>query len=218
MSGHQTGKPEVCPRSIDLWSERYAAVGDDYLFGTAPNAFLRAQAHRLRPGMKALCVADGEGRNSVWLAEEGLQVTATELSPVALRKAQRLMTARRVAVELLQVDVVNWAWPPEAYDLVVAIFIQFVGPQARDQIFAGMLATLKPGGLLLMQGYTPKQLDYRTGGPSQIENLYTAELLREKFGHCEILELREHEAVLEEGVGHKGRSALIDLIVRKPLH
>ena len=203
------------PATVDRWSERYASVGEDYLFGTAPNHFLQAQAHRLTPGQRALCVADGEGRNSVWLAEEGLQVTATELSPVALHKAARLAVARHATVEFVQADVLNWSWPEAHYDVVVAIFVQFVGPEGRDVLFEGMKRTLKPGGLLLMQGYTPKQLDYRSGGPSQIENLYTATLLREKFADFALIELREHEAVLEEGMGHKGHSALIDLVARK---
>jgi hypothetical protein len=99
--------------------------------------------------------------------------------------------------------------------VVAAIFVQFVGPAERALLFERIKAAVKPGGLLLMQGYTPRQLEYRTGGPSAVENLYTAELLRAEFAGWEILELREHEDVLDEGMGHKGRSALIDLVARK---
>jgi 2-polyprenyl-3-methyl-5-hydroxy-6-metoxy-1,4-benzoquinol methylase len=201
------------------WSGRYAAAGDDYLFGTAPNKFLKDQARWLRPGLKALSVADGEGRNSVWLAEEGLAVTAIELSPVALHKARRLASARHAQVDFVLADILEWTWPEGGYDLVAGIFIQFVAPAERSIVFQRMQAALNPGGLLLLQGYTPKQLEYRTGGPSKLENLYTEKLLLEAFGDMEILELREHEDMLEEGSsgqrGHWGRSALVDLVARK---
>jgi len=200
-----------------FWSARYRDAGDDYLFGTAPNAFLSAQAGRFAAGMSVLAVADGEGRNSVWLAEQGCAVTATEISPVALAKATKLARARQVAVDFIEADLLRWDWPLAAFDAVVGIFIQFVGPAEREILFAGMQAAVKPGGLLLLHGYTPKQLEYRTGGPSAVENLYTAELLRSAFAGWELLELREHEDVMAEGRGHAGRAALIDLVARKPL-
>jgi len=197
-----------------LWSGRYAEAGEEYLFGTAPNKFLAAQKHRLRPGMTALSVADGEGRNSVFLAEEGLAVTAVEISPVGLHKARRLADSRHVAVDFVLGDVLQWQ-APQPFDVVVAIFVQFVGPAERELLFDRIRAAVKPGGLLLMQGYTPRQLEYRTGGPSAVENLYTAALLGAAFADWEILELREHEDTLAEGTGHNGRSALIDLVARK---
>lgn len=203
------------PDQAALWSGRYAEAGEEYLFGTAPNKFLASQKHMWRPGWTALSVADGEGRNSVFLAEEGLQVTAVEISPVGLHKAQRLAASRHVAVDFVLADVLGWQ-APAPFDLVVAIFVQFVGPAEREALFERIRAAVKPGGVLLMQGYTPKQLEYRTGGPSAVENLYTAELLRDAFGDWEILALREHEDLLEEGAGHKGRSALIDLVSRRP--
>lgn len=199
-----------------FWSGRYRDAGEDYLFGTAPNRFLAGQEAYFGDGMAVLSVADGEGRNAVWLAEQGCQVTATEISEVALAKAAKLAHGRHVAVDFVKVDIFGWTWPAEAYDAVVGIFIQFAGPAERPRLFAGMKQAVKPGGLLFLQGYTPKQLDYRTGGPSAIENLYTAELLKEAFGDWEILVLREHEEVIEEGRGHAGRSALIDLVARKP--
>ena len=209
------------PDAEKFWSGRYAAAGDDYLFGTAPNKFLKQQAQRLHPGMTALSVADGEGRNSVWLAEEGLLVTAIEVSPVALHKARRLAAARHVEVDFVLADLHTWAWPEGIYDVVAGIFIQFAAPAERSLLFGRMQAALKPGGLLLLHGYTPKQLEYRTGGPSAVENLYTENLLREAFVDLEILELREHEDLLEEGSGeqrgHWGRSALIDVVARKNL-
>ena len=199
-----------------LWSKRYRDAGENYLFGTEPNRFLAHRAGLLQNGRTALSVADGEGRNSVWLAEQGCSVTATEISPVALEKAARLARGRHVAVDFVAADVFNWEWPDVAFDAVVGIFIQFAGPAERPRMLEGMKQAVKPGGLIFLQGYTPKQLEYRTGGPSAVENLYTEALLREIFADWEIVLLREHEDLMEEGSAHAGRSALIDLVARKP--
>jgi SAM-dependent methyltransferase len=198
-----------------FWSARYRDVGEEYLFGTAPNKFLAAQSDCFGSGMSVLSVADGEGRNAVWLAEQGCQVTATEISPVALEKAGKLARGRNVAVNFVQADILNWDWPQEAFDAVVGIFIQFATPAERPRQLAGMKQAVKSGGLLFLQGYTPKQLEYKTGGPSAVENLYTAEMLREFFADWEIVSLHEHEDTIEEGSAHIGRSALIDLVARK---
>ena len=200
-----------------FWSARYRDAGEDYLFGTAPNRFLASQAERFGAGLTVLSVADGEGRNAVWLAEQGCAVTATEISPVALAKAAKLAHGRHVAVDFVQADILQWDWPQAKFDVVVGIFIQFAVPAERPRQLAGMKQAVKPGGFLLLQGYTPKQLDYRTGGPSAVENLYTEAMLREVFDDWEIVLLREHEDMIEEGNAHVGRSALIDLVARKPL-
>lgn len=198
------------------WSARYRDAGDDYLFGTAPNKFLAAQAEHFGAGISVLSVADGEGRNSVWMAEQGCTVTATEISPVALEKAAKLARARSVTVDFLLADILNWDWPHAEFDAVVGIFIQFATAAERPRQLAGMKQAVKSGGLLFLEGYTPKQLEYRTGGPSAVENLYTAEMLRELFADWEIISLREHEDTISEGSAHSGRSALIDLVARKP--
>ena len=199
-----------------MWSTRYRNAGEDYVFGTTPNRFLAAQSALLASGSNALSVADGEGRNAVWLAEQGLQVTATEISPVALEKARKLAAGRHVEVDFVVADAVAWDYPEAAFDFVVGIFIQFADPVQRERIFAGMARALRPGGHLIVQGYTPKQLEYRTGGPSALENLYTADMLRTSFTGLEIMHLQEYEDVLDEGVGHKGQSALVGLVARKP--
>jgi 2-polyprenyl-3-methyl-5-hydroxy-6-metoxy-1,4-benzoquinol methylase len=198
---------------MSIWDERYAQ--DGYLFGTEPNAFLASQRHLLKPGMSCLAVADGEGRNGVWLAQQGLQVLSVEASAVALEKAKRLAQQRGVNVEFEQADLAHWQWGENRFDVVAAIFIQFAPPVLREQMFAGIRSCLKPGGLLLLQGYTPRQLEYKTGGPSQAENLYTEALLRKAFGDMEIAHLREHDDQVSEGAGHSGMSALIDLVARK---
>lgn len=200
--------------SSPFWDERYAT--DDYIFGTAPNMFLASQAELIRPGMHALAIADGEGRNGVWLAERGVQVHAVDVSPVALKKAHKLAAERSVSLNFEQLDVLAWDWPENAYDLIVAIFIQFAPPPERERIIAGIRRALKPGGLLILQGYTPKQVEFATGGPGNAANMYTAELLREWFGDWTIRHLREHESFISEGSHHHGMSALIDLVAQKP--
>ncbi len=200
-------------QELHRWNERFSA--DGYVFGTRPNEFLRAQRDLLAPGMRALCVADGEGRNSLWLATLGLQVTAFDFSPVALAKASKLAEANNVRVDHRIADVRDWDWDAEPYDVVVAIFVQFAPPAQRADMFAGMARALKPGGLLIIQGYRPEQLGYGTGGPKLVNNLYTEDLLRQDFASLQILHLAAHDEVVDEGPGHSGMSALIDLVARK---
>ena len=199
---------------LERWNKRFSAP--EYIFGTAPNEFLASQAARLRPGQRALCVADGEGRNSVWLAERGLEVSAFDLSSAGVEKARRLAAARGVSVAYEVSDVYGWRWPQDAFDVVAAIFVQFADPAMRAFMFERIVRSLRRGGLLILQGYTPRQIEYRTGGPPHAENMYTPELLRSAFASLEILELKEYEKIMAEGTQHCGRSAVIDLVARKP--
>ncbi|MBU0688221.1 MAG: class I SAM-dependent methyltransferase [Gammaproteobacteria bacterium] len=196
---------------MSIWNERYA--GEEYFYGTEPNAFLVAKKSLLKSGMSCLAVADGEGRNGVWLAEQGLNVLSLDASPVAQAKAQQLAQSRGVAMRFEQADLLGWR-SEERFDVIAAIFIQFVGPDLRPIQFENLKRHLKPGGLLLLQGYTPRQLEFKTGGPSQLENLYTEAMLRELYVDMEIVHLREHDSVIQEGTGHSGQSALIDLVAR----
>jgi SAM-dependent methyltransferase len=198
----------------EMWDAHY---GDEsYIFGTAPNVFLASQQHLLKPGLQALAVADGEGRNGVWLAQQGLDVLSVDISPVGLAKARKLAAEKNVSIRFQEADLRTWHWGVEQFDLIVAIFIQFASPVERTQIFAGMKQALRPGGLLILQGYTPKQVEYKTGGPPQAENMYTEAMLRETFGDFDILHMREHEDFITEGTKHHGMSALIDMVARKP--
>ena len=197
-----------------MWDERYS--GEDFLFGTAPAAFLKAQAHLLTPGQTALAVADGEGRNSVFLAEKGLTVMAMDTSLVGVDKARRLAAERGVSVDFRVADILSWDWTPNTYDVVVAVFIQFLALHDRPAAFEGMKRTLRSGGRLLLHGYRPEQVDYGTGGPPYRENLYTVDLLRQAFDDMSIERLAAYDAVIEEGIGHRGMSALIDLVAKKP--
>ena len=199
---------------MSFWDSRYDRA--DYVFGEAPNAFVAANADRLKGYRTALSVADGEGRNGVFLAEQGLEVLSIDASPVGLVKADALAKKRGVALTTHCLDVAGYDWPEGAFDVVAGIFIQFAAPKLRDAMFAGMVRTLAPGGLLLLQGYRPEQLAYGTGGPSQLENLYTEALLRAQFAGLDIISLESYDTELTEGAAHAGMSAVIDLVARKP--
>ena len=195
------------------WNKRFAAEG--FLFGTEPNAWLREHAGVWQAGQRVLCVADGEGRNSVWLAQRDLQVDAFDIAEVGVAKARRLAAEHGVSVDFQVADCDSFAWPEAHYDGVAAIFVQFADPALRERLFAHMQRCLKPGGTLLLQGYTPQQLEYRTGGPPLLSHLYTADMLRDAFAAMDIVELRDYEADVAEGSGHHGRSALIGLVARR---
>ena len=199
--------------AAETWNRRFQAPG--YLFGTAPNSWLREHTGLWQPGQRVLCVADGEGRNSVWLAAHGLLVDAFDISAIGVAKARKLAADRGVTVNLAVADGDALAWPEAAYDGVAAIFVQFADPAQRGRLFANIKRCLKPGGLLLLQGYTPKQLEYKTGGPPHVAHLYTPAMLREAFAEFEITELREYEDELAEGAAHSGRSALIGMVARR---
>lgn len=196
------------------WEERYA--GTDYLFGTTPNEFLAACRDLLPRTGRALAVADGEGRNGVWLAEQGLSVLSIDFSPTAQEKARALAKARGVDVEFQRADVHAWPYPEAAFDVVVEIFTQFSTPGERAAKWAGIRRALKPGGLLILQGYTPRQLHHGTGGPKQMEHLYTRSMIEQAFGDWQVIELVEEEREMQEGAAHSGLSAVIGLVARKP--
>lgn len=200
--------------NIDTWEERFAYEG--YLFGTAPNAFLARHAQRIPADSDVLCVADGEGRNSTFLAGLGHRIHAVEAAENALAKARTLAAERDVDVRFEQADLEEWDWPVTAYDAVVAIFIQFTDPVGRARMFAQMAAALRPGGVLLLEGYGPGQLAYGTGGPKHLDHLYTVDELRTAFPTLTVELLEEYDAVLDEGPRHQGMSALVDLIARRP--
>lgn len=196
----------------EFWDSLYA--DEAYVYGTEPNAFLRSQRHWLKPGQEVLAMADGEGRNGVWLAEQGLKVHAVDFSPVAQAKAKRLAKQRGVDIQFEQADLLNWHWERVRYDVIVAVFVQFVGSEERPRLFRHIKRALKPGGLLILQGYTKRQIKYGTGGPSSADNMYTEPMLREAFGDMEILHLCEHDDMISEGYKHHGMSALIDMVAR----
>lgn len=195
-----------------FWDERFE--GEEYYYGTEPNAWLTSQTGRLAPGSKLLAVADGEGRNGVWLAGQGHAVTAIDASAQALRKAAALARAKGVEIQLIQADLRHWTWPEGTFDGVVSIFAHFT-PKLRPALHGRMLRALKPGGLMLLQAYSPYQRIYQTGGPQELDLLYTAYRLQQDFAAAEMLLLEEALTDLAEGKGHHGPSAVVNLVARR---
>jgi SAM-dependent methyltransferase len=198
----------------ERWEGRFSAPG--YMFGKAPNHFLAVCKPLLPASGRALAVSDGEGRNGVWLAEQGLDVLSLDFSPSAQGKAKALARERGVTnITFDQADVHTWAYPEAAFDVVAEIFTQFSTPAQRTFKWAGMRRALKPGGLLIVEGYTPKQLDYGTGGPKERERLYTRAMLEDAFQGLHDVRIVEEELEMHEGAQHSGMSAVIGLTARK---
>jgi len=195
------------------WQGRFAVP--EYIFGEEPNYFLASCKPLLPRSGKALSVADGEGRNGVWLAQQGLDVVAIDFSEAAQAKAAALAKARGVTITLVHTDVHQWAYPDAAFDVVVEIFAQFSTPAERAVKWAAMRRTLKPGGLLIIQGYAPRQLQYGTGGPKEIERLYTRSMLEQAFAGFRDISIVEEERDMHEGAAHAGMSAVINFTARK---
>lgn len=196
----------------DFWEQRYSEEG--YAYGIAPNGFLSSQAARLAPGMKALVVGDGEGRNGVWLAEQGLDVTSVDYAEAGLKKASGLAASRGVALNTVCTDLNHWDWPVAEFDLVVSIFLHFPS-SIRPIMHAHMLAALKSGGLLVMEAFTKEQLNYKSGGPPVEDMLFSRDMLTEEFSNTELLLLEEAVVSLDEGQYHRGDGAVVRLVARK---
>jgi cyclopropane fatty-acyl-phospholipid synthase-like methyltransferase len=202
--------------ATQFWNERFDKK--EVIFGKEPNEYLVEQASLyLKPNSSVLCIADGEGRNGVWLAKQGMHVTGFDVSDIALSKANQFAADNEVNIQYSLCDTDGFDWQANSYDAVVAIFIQFADPEMRARIFKHVHQTLKPGGLFILQGYTPKQLEYKTGGPSLIEHLYTEEMIRELSQDFEILQLQCYEKELSEGARHIGMSALLGMVAKKKM-
>ncbi|MGB7844908.1 MAG: class I SAM-dependent methyltransferase, partial [Candidatus Acidiferrum sp.] len=158
-----------------MWDERFSQV--EPVYGEGPNGYLEAQAYRLTHGMRVLVPADGYGRNGIWLAKQGLRVHTVDLSPVGVDRAQRAARAAGLAMTIELGDLSVWHWPVEEFDAVVSIFLH-LPPELRVKVHAAMLRAVKPGGLVILEAFTPGQLRHSSGGPKQVELLYTAEMLR----------------------------------------
>lgn len=200
--------------ATQFWNERFDKA--EFIFGKEPNEYLVEKTQQyLKPGQKVLCIADGEGRNGVWLAEQGMQVVGFDASDIALAKAKQFAKENQVEVEYFFSDTDSFAWHDNTYDAVIGIFIQFADPAMRERIFQKTYEALKPGGIFILQGYTPKQLEYKTGGPSLIEHLYTEEMIRDLMQDFDVREITVYEKDLSEGARHTGMSALMGLVAQK---
>jgi SAM-dependent methyltransferase len=195
-----------------MWDERYS--GESYAYGTEPNGFLVAESARL-PAGRVLCLGEGEGRNAVWLASRGYEVTAVDASAVGMRKARRLAAERGVKIETVHADLAIFPVEPAAWEAIVSIFCQLPA-QLRAELHRACVAGLRPGGVMLLEAYTPDQVGRGTGGPPTADLMMDARTLRSELSGLEFLELSECEREIHEGRFHNGRGAVVQLVGRKP--
>lgn len=202
---------------MNFWDEQFSAPG--FKYGTTPNAFLREQASRLHPGSTVLVPGDGEGRNGVWLAEQGHRVTTVDGSALGLSKARALAAERGVAIETVHADLREWAPTKESVDALVLIYVH-VPPTVRASIHQKLLSGLRVGGVLILEAFHPNQLGRASGGPKDIAMLYTLDLLRSDLAAVpgaafEELLAWEGETRLDEGPGHHGDAQVTRLVARR---
>lgn len=195
-----------------VWDDRYRL--ETYAYGTSPNDFLASVADRIPRG-PVLCLAEGEGRNAVYLAERGHAVTAVDWSSVGLAKAERLALRRKVHVATICADVAETVIAPEAWSGVVAIFAH-LPRTVRASLYQRVREGLRPGGVFIAESYTPKQVEYGTGGPRDPGLLPTLEELRQELAGMQLEIAREVEREIHEGELHDGWSAVVQVLARKP--
>ena len=195
-----------------MWDERYAT--DEYLYGTEANAFLTSVIDRIPPG-RVLCLAEGEGRNAVWLAEQGRSVTAVDASPVGLDKARQLAAARGVYIDAVVADLADYPIPADHWDAIVSIFCH-IRPDLRLDLHRRSVRGLRPGGVFVLEAYTPAQLLHRTGGPPNEAMLMTLAGLRQELAGLDFVHAVECEREVVEGRLHHGLGAVVQVVAVRP--
>lgn len=196
----------------NMWDQRYAEQG--YAYGTEPNDFLTQVTPRLPRG-RALCLAEGEGRNAVWLAKHGLFVTGVDGSAVGLEKAQALAAERQVSIHTVVADLSAFPIEPASWDVIVSIWCHLPST-LRQKVHRACVAGLKPGGAFVLEAYTPKQLAFGTGGPKDVDMLPTLTGLKAELAGLDFEVGEELERPVHEGKLHAGHSAVVQVLAFKP--
>lgn len=196
----------------DFWDERYGEEGLAY--GETPNVYLSEITDQITDGGSVLVVGDGEGRNGVWLAKQGFDVTCIDYSPVAIDKINAFASQNAVSVNTICADMNEWNWPREKFDAVVSIYVHFP-LEVRATLHQKMVDALKSGGKILMEAFNKDQLQYKSGGPPVFEMLFSEAMLREDFSSVDILEMEEKVVYLDEGKYHCGDGAVVRMIAQK---
>lgn len=195
----------------EMWEERYSE--DTYAYGTEPNGFFRQSLPSLKPG-RILLPADGEGRNGVYAATLGWDVMSLDFSHNARRKAVELANKKQVHIHYIISDLFLYPYPANRFDAVGLIYVH-MPPEKRRQLHRHAFDTLKPGGSLILEGFSKKQLRHASGGPRDEALLFSLEEIREDFKDLDILLLTEEEIVITEGPFHEGKASVVRLIGKK---
>ncbi len=196
-----------------MWEERYGV--DHYHYGTEPNEFLCAHAASL-PGVSTLCLAEGEGRNAVFLAGTGRDVHSVDLTEAGVAKTLRLAEQRGVRVAAVVGDLSVFDLGADRWDSIVSIFAH-MSPAIRRDLHRRVVTALRPGGIFLLEAYTPAQIGRDTGGPAAVELMMTLDGLRDELAGLELLHGEELDRDIVEGVGHTGLGSVVQVIARKPM-
>lgn len=194
-----------------MWDERYA--GKEFFYGTESNDFLRENIYVIKSGERILCLAEGEGRNAVFVAQsvQNAQVTALDSSRVGLNKALQLAQEKQVSITTVHADLAEFDLGTSQWDVVISIWCHL--PSAlRKKVHAGVVRALKPGGRFILEAYTPAQLKYNTGGPKAVDMLMSLAELRQELAGLNLSVGRECEREVQEGQGHTGHSAVVQII------
>jgi len=200
MSADKWANPEK------MWDERFSQP--EPVYGEMPNLFLEEQAKGWKPGARVLVPGDGYGRNGIWLARQGFRVHTVDLSPVGVERSRKTAFSAGLNMAIECADLAKWQWPVAEFEVVASIFVH-LPPSVRPQVHGSMLRVLKPGGVLILEAFSPEQLRYTSGGPKQLDLLHTAEILRKDFIGAEVVELVEAVVELREGALHSGLGAVI---------
>jgi len=196
---------------VSEWNARYAA--EELPYGTGPNDFVAEQAGLIPPG-PVLCLAEGYGRNALWLAARGHAVTAMEQSPVALARGRILAAERGVAVHFVEGDLATFDMGDGRWSGIVSTYAH-VPPALRRDVHARVVHALAPGGVFLLEAYAPAQLGHATGGPKDVELLMSADVLRDELAGLEFLVAHDVERLVHEGPKHTGMAAVVQVVGRK---
>ncbi len=194
------------PNPAAMWDERFSQA--EPVYGEQPNNYLRAQVQRLAPGASVLVPGDGYGRNGLWLATQGFRVHTVDLSTIGVERARNSARHAGLSLTMEQADLSTWAWPQNQFDAVFSIFVHLF-PNVRAAIHANMLRALVPGGLCVLEAFSTAQLKFSSGGPKQLDLLYSVEILRQDFAAAQILALEEATVSLQEGRMHSGPGAVV---------
>lgn len=198
---------------MSMWDQRYG--GEDYFYGKEPNDFLRDRASVFEPGSEVLCLAEGEGRNAVFLASRGLRVTGVDGSSVGLKKAERLAKESGVVLSTIVADLGEWDPGEARWDAIVSIWAH-LPPPVRAALHPRVARAIRPGGLLFVEHYHPKQIPYKTGGPPDPTWMLTLDELARDFAGWTQIHAFEGEREVHEGAGHGGLSYVTQAILRRP--